>query len=225
MKRSDSITKLAESLVHAQAEMPAAIMNSTNPFLKNRYADLGEVIESSRKVLEKHGLAISQFPFGNNREVGLTNILVHESGEYIEETVTMPVSEEKGVNIAQVIGRNITYLRRYSWASILGMVSEEDTDAEIRQANQEVDKKVEKIMKENRVWSIDAMEEVISYGGLASTHEEAAEILNVSVLPENAPLKTIQSWLKHFANAGGDTTMQCADVANNAYMKAKKGSK
>jgi hypothetical protein len=128
MKHSESITKLAAALSKAQAEMPPAPMNSVNPFLKNRFADLGAVITTSRPVLAKHGLSIAQFPVSENGSVGVTSILTHESGEWLEETVVLPLNEERGKSAAQVAGSVVTYLRRYSWSSIIGMYADEDTD-------------------------------------------------------------------------------------------------
>lgn len=127
MNKSESITKLAAALAKAQAEMPVVKMNKQNPFLKNKYADLGAVIEASRPVLAKHELSIAQFPTGT-REVGVTTILMHSSGEWISDTLTLPLGDSKGLSDSQSAGVVISYLRRYSWASVLGLYSDEDTD-------------------------------------------------------------------------------------------------
>lgn len=58
MAKSESIKELAAALSKAQAQLKPAAMNATNPFLKNRYADLGAVIEAARPVLEANGLAV-----------------------------------------------------------------------------------------------------------------------------------------------------------------------
>jgi len=128
MNKSESIKGLAEALAAAQAEMPAAQMNATNPFLKNRFADLGSVISTAQPILKKHGLAISQFPVSANGEVGITTILMHASGEWIETTISLPLADEKGKSLAQVAGSIITYLRRYSFSAVLNMYADEDID-------------------------------------------------------------------------------------------------
>ena len=135
MNHSDSITKLAAALAKAQAEMPAAPMNATNPFLHNRYADLGSVIEASRPILAKNGLSVSQFPTGGGSGIGVSTILMHESGEWLESEMTLPLGDEKGKSQAQVAGSIITYLRRYAYASVLGMYADEDTDGEPSKGN------------------------------------------------------------------------------------------
>ena len=58
----------------------------------------------------------------------MESILTHESGEFIAERILIPLTEEKGKSKVQSAGSTLTYLRRYSWASILGMYSDEDSD-------------------------------------------------------------------------------------------------
>ncbi len=128
MNKSDSIAKLAQALSKAQAEMPVVKMNAQNPFLKNKYADLGAVIETSRPVLGKFGLSVSQFPVSVGDRVGVTTILLHESGEWLEDTLTFSVTDSKGLSLAQSSGVVISYARRYSWASVLGLYADEDVD-------------------------------------------------------------------------------------------------
>jgi hypothetical protein len=128
MNKSESITKLSAALAKAQAEMPVVKMNAQNPFLKNKYADLGAVIEASRPVLAKNGLAMVQSTIGDGTKIGVTTLLTHESGEWLEDTIALTLGDEKGKSSAQVAGSIISYLRRYSWASFLGMYADEDTD-------------------------------------------------------------------------------------------------
>ena len=128
MNKSDSVLKLSGALAKAQAEMPAVEKNATNPFLKNRYADLGAVIEAAKPILSKNGLSVVQMPVSLDNSIGVTTMLMHESGEWLEGTIFLPIGDEKGKSVAQVTGSVITYLRRYSYASILGMYADEDTD-------------------------------------------------------------------------------------------------
>ena len=60
--------------------------------------------------------------------IGVESILTHESGEFVAERIVIPLTEEKGKSKVQSAGSTLTYLRRYSWASILGMYSDEDSD-------------------------------------------------------------------------------------------------
>ncbi len=128
MKHSDTITKLAAALTKAQAEMKPAEKNASNPFLKSRFADLGAVIETAREPLSKYELAISQFPISLDDRIGVDTILMHSSGEWLSEALYLPLGEERGKSQAQVMGSIITYLRRYAYASVLGIYADEDDD-------------------------------------------------------------------------------------------------
>jgi hypothetical protein len=128
MTRSETITNLAAALARAQAEMPVAVFDATNPFLKSKYASLGSVIQASRPILAKYKLSLVQFPISDAASIGVESILTHESGEFVSERILIPLTEEKGKTRVQCAGSTLTYLRRYSWASILGMYSDEDSD-------------------------------------------------------------------------------------------------
>jgi len=60
--------------------------------------------------------------------IGVESMLMHESGEFVAERIVIPLTEEKGKTKVQCAGSTLTYLRRYSWAAILGMYSDEDAD-------------------------------------------------------------------------------------------------
>ena len=128
MSQSETINELATALALAQAKMPPARFNATNPFLHNEYADLGAVIEASRAVLADNGLAVSQLVIGGDGSVGVETILMHKSGQWIASAISLPTGDEKGKSQAQVAGSIISYLRRYSLASMLGIYADKDDD-------------------------------------------------------------------------------------------------
>jgi hypothetical protein len=128
--KSDSIQNLAAALAKAQADFPAVPFNAVNPFLKNRYADLGAVIETARPVLAKNGLAFTQMVNSEAEYIGVTTVLMHSSGEFLSSNVLLPLSEERGKSQAQVAGSVVTYLRRYALASMLGLYADEDADGQ-----------------------------------------------------------------------------------------------
>jgi hypothetical protein len=233
MQKSDSIVNLAAALVQAQAEMPVVLFDAKNPFLKNKYATLGAVISSSKPILAKYGLAITQFDVSREGQIGVTSILIHQSGEYIEETIMMVPEIAKGVSHGQAAGIVLTYLRRYSWVSILGMYADEDSDGANADANDAVTKVMAsgesvsvdtgEILHE-RTWSFEQMDGLLEHSaGIAGDYEEAKKILDLSVLPDTVSAKAIQSWFKHFLKAEG-TNLARAGAANEAYIKAKKSN-
>jgi hypothetical protein len=128
MSQSTEINELAAALAAAQGEMHPAKFNAVNPFMKNRYADLGSVIEASRDVLTKNGLAIVQLLNGNDNNVGVETILMHKSGQWVSSDIAMSIGDEKGLSLAQSAGKLVSYLRRYSLASMLGIYAEPDDD-------------------------------------------------------------------------------------------------
>ena len=112
MTRSESIKNLATALAKAQADMPVAVFDATNPFLKSKYASLGAVIQASRPILAKHKLTLVQFPISDVTGIGVESLLAHESGEFVAERILIPLTEEKGKSKVQSAGSTLTYLRR-----------------------------------------------------------------------------------------------------------------
>ena len=125
MNKSESIKNLAVALTKAQSEIKSVKMDAVNPFFKSKYATLGAVIDVSKRVLEKNGLVVTQLSTSDANGVGVTTMLMHSSGEWIESTCTVAI---EGKNIAQEAGKAITYLRRYSLSSLLNLYAEEDND-------------------------------------------------------------------------------------------------
>jgi hypothetical protein len=128
MNHSESIKELAGALAKAQGAMGAAKMDSINPFLKNKYADLGSVIQAAKKPLSDNGLSYTQHPAVTDSHVTVTTILMHLSGEWIESEISLPLDGGKGLSLAQSMGAIITYLRRYTLSAILGIYADEDMD-------------------------------------------------------------------------------------------------
>ena len=129
MNQSDTLGKLAGALATVQGQLKPANLNAHGHH--NEYADIGSVISSARKLLADNGLSVSQFPGetltadGAKHYATLTTILMHESGEWLSQDLTMPLAKVD----PQGYGSAITYARRYALASVLGIVAGEDDDA------------------------------------------------------------------------------------------------
>ena len=133
MKTSKTITKIAVALSKFQGEVTDIPKNKQNTFMKNKYADLQGVLEIVRPLLAKNELTIIQTPSTEGEKVKLTTLLAHSSGEWIKDTLFMDIiSNNKGTTKAQAIGSVITYARRYSLTSILG-IAQADDDAVAKQ--------------------------------------------------------------------------------------------
>lgn len=217
MKHSDSIKNLAEALAKAQAEMPVVQMNATNPFLKNKFADLGAVISASRPVLAKHNLALSQFPTSDGDRIGITSILAHSSGEWVEDTVMLLLSEEKGKSDAQVAGSIITYLRRYAWSAILGLHADEDTDGQAKAKPKEQNPQPVNSI----AWTV-AQKNALITSGLAKNDFAAKGMLGLSSLPQDAPEKIITAWGAAYRKVRGELpAAEAAEYANDLYQRGE----
>lgn len=230
MNSSNTISKLAGALTKAQVEMPVVKFDAKNPFLKNKYATLQAVVQASVPVMHKYGLSIAQFSISQDGRVGVRTILMHESGEWIEDVITVVPETAKGLSLNQATGVTLTYLRRYSWASVLGLVADEDGDGDTHaetKNNEDANAKVTALMAE-RTWSFEQMDVVLNAmkatGGHDATYEDVQEVLRYSLLPENAPTGTIGSWFKVYLKSDGDNVALKAMDANNAYTAAKSKS-
>lgn len=93
---------------------------------KYSYADLHEYINKCRTPLAKHGLSIIQ---KYSKEQTLITVLAHSSGESIESEFPLDGNWKTAFSRMQALGTDTTYLRRYAYQMILGIVGEDDTDA------------------------------------------------------------------------------------------------
>ena len=125
MLQSESIINLAKALSVVQGKLEYAKKDSANPFFKSKYADLESVWDACRSLLSDNGLSVSQFPglySELDKSMSLTTILMHSSGEWISQEMSVPVSKVD----AQGAGSAITYMRRYALAAVVGVVQADD---------------------------------------------------------------------------------------------------
>lgn len=126
--------ELYTSLVAAQLEIKNAEQNIQNEFLKSKYADLASVMDAVRGPLARNGLAIVQFTADvSQSELGIRTLLVHTSGQTLEDIITMspPKLDPQG------IGSCRTYMRRYAVLAMCGIAGAIDDDAEGAKADPE----------------------------------------------------------------------------------------
>jgi hypothetical protein len=135
-----------KALADFQQEVPVIHKGSTGH--NYSYADLPAIFEVINPILKKNKLGFVQPLVGNK----LKTIIFHtESGESIESETDLPIDSLnykevevtkngvmtkktvlqgfEGMNKAQAIGSLITYFRRYAISSMLGLVTDKDTDA------------------------------------------------------------------------------------------------
>lgn len=131
--QSESIANLAAALVAAQSQMGGAKKSSANPYFKSKYADLSECLDVASKPLADNGLAVTQSPMtelvDGSTMAGVETMVIHESGEWLKSKLLLTPTKLD----PQQIGSAITYARRYSLASILGIAQEDDDGESHRQ--------------------------------------------------------------------------------------------
>lgn len=89
-----------------------------NPHFKNKFADMNEVLDKVKKPLNDMGVVIVQRPTMQ----GLETIL-HDTESNTEIVGVLEFTQKSD---AQKMGSNITYNRRYSLITMLGLEDEDD---------------------------------------------------------------------------------------------------
>ena len=91
------------------------------------YADLPAIFEVINPLMKKNGLGFYQAVNG----IEIKTVVFHiESGETIESNTAIPQGVVLNkMNDFQVLGSAITYIKRYALSSLLGLVTDKDTDA------------------------------------------------------------------------------------------------
>jgi hypothetical protein len=114
------MSELTKALIQFQKDVDKIEKNARANY--GKFADLANVLSTVTPALNKNGLALTQTFF----EDSLITTLHHESGETICSNCKLVVCE--GRNATQEWGKAVTYQRRFSICSILGIVADMDTD-------------------------------------------------------------------------------------------------
>ena len=125
MEHSENIGKLAKALAAFQAEIQDPAREGENPHFKSKYVTIDALLIAVRPVAAKHGLSIVQSTGGNGQDIGVTTMILHESGEWLmTDSLTIRPSQ----NNPQGCMSAITYSRRYSLSAALGVAWDDDDD-------------------------------------------------------------------------------------------------
>jgi len=117
--------EFVKALKKVQEELPTLSKNADNPFFKSKYVPLEEVIKVVVPILNRNGFVIIQQLASIGEQPALRTRLIHESGEELNEVGVMVLKETN----PQAQGSAITYARRYAVMALLGLVGDEDDDA------------------------------------------------------------------------------------------------
>ena len=125
MNRSDSIANLAKALALAQPHISNPALDAVNPHFRSRYATLAAHIAAVRAPLAAQGISVIQSTrIDVPGAVVVVTSLIHSSGEWLSSELALPSGATP-----QTYGSALTYARRYALAALLGIVGDEDDDA------------------------------------------------------------------------------------------------
>lgn len=133
LEKSPTLGKLFAALAKAQKDFKTPVKDQVVDFTFNgkrtyyKFANLASIIKTNQDAMAKNGLCITQVKNMRGNNFGLTTILGHESGEYISSYCPLPTPIGKK---PQDYGAFLTYMRRYSYASIQGVESDQDDDGQ-----------------------------------------------------------------------------------------------
>lgn len=117
---------LTEALLKTQKEMPDLQKNAINPHFGNRYISLDSLMEQVLPVLQANDLLLTQAPTEVDGGAALLTRFTHvPTGESVEATMPLILDRQN----AQGLGSALTYARRYALMAWLGLVADEDDDA------------------------------------------------------------------------------------------------
>jgi hypothetical protein len=127
VEQNQQTKAFSEALVKAVSELSNVPKTAANPYFKSKYAPLDSIIEATRPVLARHGLAVIQEPLFMEGTAGVETTIVHKDGGSKTSTLLLPLKDQS----PQGVGSAITYARRYALAAVLGIASEDDDDGNI----------------------------------------------------------------------------------------------
>ncbi len=107
-----------KKLFEAKKEIGKISKDSKNPFFKSKYFDVNSLLEHVEPILQKNNLLLLQ-PILEGKV--RTEIIDVESGEKVASEISL-----LGLKDAQKTGSELTYYRRYTAQSLLGLQAEDD---------------------------------------------------------------------------------------------------
>ena len=122
---SESIKAIAPALVAAQKAFKPVSQSGTNPHLRSKYSTIADYLNAINAALWANDLFLSQSVSKSEIGISVTTKIIHKSGEWIEsEATVLPVEKAN----AQAVGSAISYARRYSLASFMGISAGTEDD-------------------------------------------------------------------------------------------------
>jgi hypothetical protein len=121
---SKEIDKLAEALSVAQQSMTIAAKDSRAH--NSVYARFPDLKRAADPALNKNGLSVTQL-YHNDK---IVTLLIHSSGQWIKSEVNVKdyINPNTRLSRQQEFGSTRSYLKRYAYQDITGVVDEKEDD-------------------------------------------------------------------------------------------------
>lgn len=139
---SNSRKNIYKKLYEVQNSIGAISKDSKNPFFKSKYFDINKLVKHCQPLLSSNGLLLLQ-PIEDNKVI--TKIIDVETGDEVSSFMDLPK-----ISDPQKAGSIITYYRRYTLQSLLGLQAKDDDANSYNEGQkQALNKEIEDSLKMN----------------------------------------------------------------------------
>lgn len=175
---SEQINEIAAALSAFQGSIQQPKLNKEVTVQKKaggsykfKYADLSACADAAAPALKEHGLAVSQIISNWT----LITLLTHKSGQWVKSE--LPITLNNGADY-QALGSAITYIKRYSYCAILGIVADADDDANMACGNEAVVKDRGVTNSKSAFYNGTQLKEALSRLEQCKSKKEASDLWN-----------------------------------------------
>lgn len=179
--------EMFNALKKLQDELKPVKKDATNPYFNADYATLAAIWESIQPILSKNGFIVNQPVRGHE----IITILVHESGGVLESNFPIISKTE---NNPQDFGSAITYARRYALSSLLGIVTEDDDDANSGSPKTVEKEKIDKLLSEAKTMLTKGMDKKVKEVALKAASKKILGKEYTSIY--SMPLAELEKFVK-----------------------------
>lgn len=121
MEHSSQLDQLATALAMVQAELVHGA-GPENPFIEPGPNELSAVLRTVTPALNRYGLAVVQgFEPAPERQLMLTTMVMHRSGQWLRSTALLPLAEET----PRAFGPAVMRARRLGLLAVCGLATGE----------------------------------------------------------------------------------------------------
>lgn len=110
-----------DKLFKIQESIGTVKKDSVNPFLKNKYVDINSLLEQVKPIFNEQKLLLLQPLTNVNGRPAIRTLVMDGKVAIVDDVITLPDLQD-----SQKMGGAITYYRRYSIISLLGLEAEDD---------------------------------------------------------------------------------------------------